>query len=104
MARTIQQIFNKVIKEGYYPRGGKHPSFQYMCAALQYSAGAKVITGDEATKAKKSISKYLEPTGKTTLAAALRGTNAILNTVEERLAIYKDWKNRPALLPAPANE
>ena len=55
MARNTQQIFNKVIKDGFY----SETQDQCMCLALVGAQFAKSSTSEERLKAKTSIRNYL---------------------------------------------
>lgn len=100
--RTVQEIFNVVIAEGYY---GEFPFYTdnpfmtgFMCFALDRAYQESLITFNERDLAKREISRYLKA-----LWGGIGGSNlkrclvkrGLPSTSKARLAIYKDWKNRP---------
>ena len=101
--KNVQEIFNTVMEGGYY--GGSYPSLEgrlrerYMCFALRRALGNKLITYEEASFAASCIEEYLKcllPNRRhvLTLMSALRD-NDLPHSLEDLLAIYQDWENRP---------
>ena len=100
--RPIQEIFNLVIDEGLYAL-----SFcqEYMCDALAEAHGGldePLITKQELLAAMDEIETYLRkpyedfPPPFFSLEHAL-AYNELPHNWEARLAIFKDWENRPRL-------
>lgn len=87
---NVQAVFDKVIAAGIYDENSK--AFALMCLALSYAYDKKVITLDEMLLAKKEINSYLMPFGS---LAGMLAFNKRPWDFESRLAIYKDWANRP---------
>lgn len=85
----IQALFDKVIDSGYYRHLG-------MCESVSRARVAGILNDQEARLLPDTIYGYLIPTGYTWLFAALEA-NGLPNGREARLAIYKDWANRPKL-------
>lgn len=85
----VQKIFDKVIESGHY-----RSKFGLMCLSLQEARYCDAINKKQKEIAKQSIKEYLGfyPT----LVMALRGNN-LDASFASRLAIYKDWANRPKL-------
>lgn len=96
--RDVQAVFDTVIDAGYY--GELQPLVSgrvspYMCIALNYARDDGVITWDECTLAKTEISNYLpECVSKLVTALAM---NNLPHCFTSRLALYRDWANRPPL-------
>lgn len=84
----IQDIFDLLIKKGYYLPGG------YMCTSIRIALEDEVITQKDADKAIRLISNYLSSWDEPTV-------NCILIELErpyrcgEAIEIYRNWKNRP---------
>lgn len=100
-ARTVQQLFNVVIDGGFYSEDYNRweepfPPSECMCCAVSSANRAKCITDAEAEKMRRAINRYMGSLcfNASTLSTALRAINkpAWFN---DRLAIYRDWKNRP---------
>lgn len=100
--RTLQQIFDLMIKEGYY--GPK--STLFMCVATRRALYAEVITPEERTKAVQAIMNYLKKNGWSTVKGGLvvwlqanrsnlhpRLKDALLD--HGAMWIYQNWKRRP---------
>jgi hypothetical protein len=104
MARNVQQIFNKVIKSGIYKdtdfegADSEGASSRYMCLALSRAKFVGVITKEDCDKASFAIDSYLRPASFVTLRGVLSYMDLPCD-FSARLAIYKDWKNRPTLKP-----
>ncbi|MGL4517043.1 MAG: hypothetical protein ACRCUH_10190 [Shewanella sp.] len=94
----IQNILDRVIDGGYYTGlSVQDVSSQYMCLALKYAARADVIAEDEYVNARKLIEEYLPTNIKN---STLRGALIEIGQPSchaDRLRIYRDWANRPAL-------
>ena len=82
----IQDIFDKTIITGYYPKQG------LMCIALQDAMHNGAITRKEAAYARYVIKRYLGDY--ITLGKMLHEHNLPFK-IEARLAIYKNWAKRP---------
>lgn len=96
--RTVQGIFNVVIRKGFYTDDRFSTSF--MCNALDTAWWDDVITGPEMFLALCEIRGYLRVLRKAggRKCSALENALELVglpNDFEARLAIYKDWKNRP---------
>ncbi len=89
--KTTQEVFNIVIDNGYYGTGASHRS-DFMCIALSSAYTNKVITKDELAKATDEIDDYLN--GVLLLRSYLRDRD-LPHSFNDRLAIYRDWANRP---------
>jgi len=95
MARNVQQIFNKVIKDGYYPAESSYSSIG-MCLSLVRAKREGSITTVDMIKADDAIYQYMRKCGYAYLSGALEASNLPHDT-EAMLKVYKDWKNRPQL-------
>jgi hypothetical protein len=100
-ARTVQQLFNAVIAEGFYSADYRRfddpfPPSEWMCCAVTSAVKAKCITEAEAGKLARAINQYLYSmyNAAGTLATALR-RNDLPADFNARLTIYRDWDNRP---------
>lgn len=100
-ARTVQQLFNAVIDGGFYSEryfelGEPFPPSEWMCCAVTSAVKANCVTAEEAGKIDRAINQYLHSMyiAAGTLATALRRNDLPAN-FNDRLAIYRDWKNRP---------
>lgn len=100
-ARTVQQLFNAVIDGGFYSDALNRydepfPPSEWMCCAVTSANRAKCITDAEAEKLRRAIERYMISLclGAGTLSTALRAVNKPAS-FSARLAIYRDWKNRP---------
>lgn len=82
--KITQRALDKVLSRELY---GK---FNYMCFILADADNA--VTNTEFKVATKSIKRYL---GRHRMLAAALRANDLPFTYEDRLAIYRDWKNRP---------
>lgn len=99
--RTVQQLFDAVIDGGFYSATWERwdepfPPSEWMCCAVTSANRAKCITDAEDEKLRRAIERYMCSLclGAGTLSTALRavGKPALFS---DRLAIYRDWKNRP---------
>ena len=86
----VQTIFDKVIASGRYLEGVT----TFMCTALTLCLKHKILPHEEVLIAKNEIDHYLG--GYHTLGLALV-ENGLPCKPKARLAIYKDWANRPKL-------
>ncbi len=94
----VQAVFDKVINAGYYGRprhGNEHVMSSFMCISLDRARNNGLITWDECTLAKTAISGYLTECF-SSLTNALAYNRHPFN-ITARLAIYRDWANRPVL-------
>ena len=92
---NIQNVFNKVIENNLYPYNPEYLlSRDYMCYSIIVASDVKLITNEEAFSALQAIDFYLNDHG--TLVGMLK-EYGISHTIEDRLKIYKDWKNRPTI-------
>lgn len=89
----IQLIFDTVIDYGFY-KDRDEGGVPLMCVALERAEKAGVISQLERDSAKHEISKYLRGFG--SLGGALWYKEKPWQ-FEHRLAIYKDWANKPAI-------
>jgi len=106
MSAYIQATFNRVIAAGLYqPRYSSTGASEFMCNALDNAEHREVITPKACATAKQAIGEYLLPLQVPlsgggyelpTLDMAL-STSSLPYDFESRLAIYKNWKARPAL-------
>ena len=89
----VQKIFNKVIEARFYgfSLNGFYSS-RFMCCALENAADAGVISFKECDIGKFVIQQYLGsyPSLKNFLDA-----RKLPAALENRLAIYKNWRARP---------
>lgn len=85
----VQKIFYKVIEGGHYTS-----RCDLMCISLIAAGYCDVINKEQKEIARQSIKEYLGFYG--TLSAALIDSN-LDSSFQHRLAIYKDWANRPKL-------
>ena len=102
--KTTQEIFNLAISTGLYSDsvkryvkcsdGIERLSTPHMCFALISLEYSGQITPDEHYQAVMEIEKYLTDWGY--LEEALV-SNDLPSSFQDRLAIYKDWENRPKL-------
>ena len=97
--RSIQEIFNVVIKAGIYnpAKTSSSMSSAYMCYALDHAYNSKnLITGEERKAAQEAIEEYVYSLCETTcwLATAL-SNNGLPHSPKDLLAVYQDWNNRP---------
>ena len=90
MMRTTQEIFDVVIDEGFYGRD----EYGFMCNALKRAYTVGSITPTECTDALIDIAKYLNayPTLESLLVKS-----ELPCAFPDRLAIYRNWANRPQL-------
>jgi len=102
---NIQDIFNKVIALGVYDEDytleveGLDYLGKYMCDALVVACyflhGPNSLSVDEYKYAEDAIAEYIGDSSHT-----LKGTlkdNGLDSSFKARLAIYKNWNNRPVL-------
>lgn len=87
--KELQLIFDTVIDYGFYTEG-----VPLMCLALEGAAYAGVISPLERDTAKLEIRKYLSGFG--SLGGLLFYKDKPWQ-FEHRLAIYKDWANKPTI-------
>lgn len=88
--KTIQKIFDTVIDRGFYAS----KATIFMCWALDEALYRDVITKVEHHIAINEIQNYLN--GWATLQSALQ-RHDLPHSFPDRLAIYKNWANRPQL-------
>lgn len=87
MDTLVQNVFNKVMAANLYQGN-------LMCFSLANASAGDIISSDEYFTAKAAIERYLQ--GAITLGVALK-TNGLPCEISDRVAIYKDWANRPKL-------
>lgn len=93
--RDIQDIFNAVIDGGHYTENSSGNA--WMCESLERAYKGGSIGRREYRKAKNEIFFYLGGfSGYATLEGAL-WFNDLGHGFEERLAIYRNWANRPLI-------
>jgi len=85
---NVQNVFDKVIDSGLYAEK------QLMCHAVKQAWADHVINCEEKAVALAEIKSYLKGYG--SLAAALDNKKLAWD-YSSRLAIYKDWTNKPSL-------
>lgn len=106
--RTLQKIFDAVIDAGWYTEDGARVGYdmystEFMCNSLNTAERAGVVTEAEVQKAHLSIANYMASvTGRPaveftmgTCIAWLKNNTEDNAPFSERLAIYRDWANRP---------
>lgn len=93
----VQTIFDKVIASGRYSEART----LFMCTALAACLHADTLTYEEVLAAKNEIDHYLGDYN--TLERALIGAG-LPRQFKDRLAIYRDWANRPKLLRKSSDE
>lgn len=98
--RTIQEIFNAVIKLGYYTNKPNAPKC-YMCISLKAACREQQITQGERDKASKAIESYMAtiPGNWGTLGNALKWGGAD-SSREAQMNVYLNWDKRPKFNPA----
>lgn len=89
--KTTQEILNAAIASGHYRKESPAPQ---MCLSLFNAWEHGVITYKEYKQAVIEIQDYIR--GCAFLATAL-AVNGLHSDRPSRLAIYKDWENRPTL-------
>ena len=89
--RTTQEILNAVIASGHYRKESPAPE---MCLSLFNAWEHGVITYKEYKQAVIEIQGYILGFAFLSTALAVNGLHA---GRPSRLAIYKDWANRPTL-------
>lgn len=87
MDTPVQNIFNKIMDAGLYQGN-------LMCFSLANAVAGSVITEKEYLTAKAAIEMYI--CGAVTLGVALVH-NGLPHEISDRIAVYKDWANRPKL-------
>lgn len=85
---NVQEVFDKVIAAGYYEKQ------KLMCFALSAALAESLISEEEFKQATAEIKGYLGAWG--SLGGMLLHSN-LDSAFEARLAIYKDWVNRPVI-------
>lgn len=83
----VQAGFDKVILKGFY-----NEQHNLMCHSLKAAARLGIITKDEFVFANTEIRKYLGGFGS---LGGLLGNKEQDWSFTARLAIYKDWANKP---------
>lgn len=107
--KVVQQIFNAVIAAGYYSEHevydageisayGPGDKRDFMCGALRIALHFGVISAGKYVLAKKAVSLYMDQSDRAYLESALKEAG-MPSSFEYRLALYKDWANRPNLNP-----
>lgn len=94
---NMQELLNRIIDAGHYQKEYTQTASEYMCNAALLASDAGVITVQEALYVERECLAYIQE--------LLPGTSAPLNNAlfhaglpsgfNERLAIYRDWANRP---------
>lgn len=94
--RSIQEIFDVVIKGGFYEEFSKsYRSSSLMCYALRFAFRAGAITSNEGIRARKIINRYLGNCHGTLEGALCEAGHKY--SFKVRKAIYLNWINRPKL-------
>lgn len=105
IAMNIQEIFDKVVEGEFYgPKslndfGDCIVTSRFMCVALSIADRHGAISRDEQILAKREVDEYLKSACEgceLNLEYALH-LYGLPSDYQARLAIYKDWNNRPAL-------
>lgn len=86
----VQDVFNRVIDAEFYSEG-----YDWMCLSLEGARERGLISRSEYKQAGDEIGAFLI-FGYPTLRWALEA-NGLPSDFESRLAIYRDWTNRPNL-------
>jgi len=95
--RSIQETLDVILNSGTYP---KHSHL--MCLCVNYAVITGLITDKEGKEVKETVDRYLTCNAGGTKFVELRLALAYHNkpySLEDRTAIYRDWKNRPSLKP-----
>lgn len=87
---NVQDVFNRVIDAGFYSKAS-----DWMCLSLVDAIDGGFISASEYRQARGEIRAYLSYRHPT-LEGALKA-NGLPSDFEFRLAIYRDWVNRPSL-------
>lgn len=96
MTRKVKEILKLVAESPHYAYDITRISSRFMCYALYHAKEAGIISKKEKKLASKAIEKYLNKLSKGSRSLHLALENCgIPNTIENRKAIYLDWKNRP---------
>lgn len=85
---NVQNVFDKVIEAGVYGES----TDVLMCKALKFAKAASIISDEEFVLANAEIRKYLSGFG--SLGGLLANKERDWSFTA-RLAIYKDWANKP---------
>lgn len=86
----VQDVFNRVIDAKFY-----NESYDWMCLSLMDARDVKLISEKEYRQAREEIRAYLPP--KYLFLRSVLEDNGLRGDFESRLAIYRDWANRPSL-------
>ena len=92
--RSIQELFNYLIDNGYYRADNEQTSF--MCNVLATFYRISIMEKPTILMALEEIRDYLAVTGCDSLVGALY-KNSLHHSFEDCLNIYQDWENRPKL-------
>lgn len=101
--RSIQDIFNAVIEAGLYSHDTNQTVMvngrwftvdNCMCFSVASAINAKLISEDEGRLAYKEIDGYI---GCYSFLRSALMVNTLPHDFHSRLAIYRDWANRPTL-------
>lgn len=87
--RSVQEIFDAVIDGGFYTERE-----DYMCFSLKGAYSEGVISKKEMRIAGRSIKSYL---GRRYSLEAVLLEHGLPRKFSDRLALYRDWANRPSL-------
>lgn len=90
--RDVQTIFNIVIESGHY----NEDNLDWMCGSLKHCRHDGLISQLEVDIAVNEIEAYLDTAECAFLRTGLWQSGLPYNFAD-RLAIYKDWANRPKL-------
>ena len=86
---NVQNVFDKVIQAGIYKE-----EYSLMCNALRRASVTALITPEEFHFARSEIQNYLGAFGSLGGFLNFKGRP---HEFADRLAIYKDWANKPNL-------
>lgn len=101
-ARTVQAIFRRVVKAGWYGNPSLNYNSEFMCHALLRAVQDDVITQHECDIAKAAIDEYISSLGDTDIMSwALYHAGHIPKgscrdwSQNEGKEFYRNWNKRP---------
>lgn len=99
-ARTTQEVFNIILDSGMYVSKPDYvevdETSMFMCHCILYARDLNLITSIEEKQTIASIAEYIKDRPRMSLAEKLKKNN-LPNSYQDRLAIYRDWANKPKL-------
>ena len=93
---SVQEIFDKVIDNGYYTSIAGNEKFKYsnyMCYSLKYAYEDNIITKKDFFLARKEIEQYIGMSG----LESVLSWNRLPSNYDDRLKIYRNWEDKPVL-------